>query len=189
MVRLLLAAGADPAHADDFGVSPLHKAAAFAHPLILSQLLRTGKYVSIYTPSPHLSNHPPTHPYDTGKVSVDIKTGDIRAPPQYEAKTLHQTPLHLALRPSAHITHDQRLDIVVLLLGFGASCLVPDIHGDTPLHAAARLGDPRILWHMLAHAGGAGVRIKNEKGETPVECLDWKSVYLTPLFWVAGAWK
>ena len=134
-------------------------------------------------------------------MDVNIKTGPILAPPHYEAKTLHQTPLHLALRPSLTLPTALRLRMAETLLGYGASVCIEDINGDTALHAAARLGEAQVLWLVLVHAAaeekregrkeGEKVKVwrrRNGKGETPLQCLPWASAYLAPLFVVAGAW-
>lgn len=160
MVRLLLQAGADPQHMDDFGVTPLHKAAAFGHALVLTQLLRAA-----------------AHPVD----AANLRTGPIRAPPSYEAISQHQTPLHLALRPAAaNIPPAARRELVALLLGFGADPNVRDAKGDTALHYACRLGDPWAVWALLAQ-GGADPDARNGQGETPLGVLPWHAMYLAPL--------
>ena len=161
VVRLLLTHGGDPSLFDDFGVCPLHKAAAFGHVLVMAQLLRSGK------------------------VGVNIRTGEVRAPAHYEAKSLRQTALQLSLRPNINVTQTQRLECVELLLGFGGDPNVCDVHGETSAHYAARLGDGQVLWHVLVQ-GQANVKIRNDKGQTPIECLPWSKLYLAPLFWVAS---
>lgn len=165
----------------------MHKAAAFGHIEIVALLLR-GQGGGL-----------------VADVDVNVKTGPILAPPHYEAKTLHQTPLHLALRPSSTLPPALRLRMVETLLGFGASVCIEDVNGDTALHAAARLGEAQVLWLVLVHAvaeerregregGEAGERRervwrrRNAKGATPLQCLPWASSYLAPLFVVAGAW-
>ena len=135
-------------------------------------------------------------------MDVNLKTGPVLAPPHYEAKTLHQTPLHLALRPSLTLSPELRLQIIETLLGFGASVCIEDVDNDTAVHAAARLGDARVLWSVLVHAtaeekrrgregrkeGDKVWKRRNKKEETPLQCLPWASVYLMPLFIAAGAW-
>lgn len=164
-VRLLLQHGADPTHMDDFGVTPLHKAAAFGHILVLSQLLRS---------CPHPTN------------AVNLQTGPVRAPPSYEAVSQHQTPLHLALRPSAaSITPAMRREMTDLLLGFGADPNVPDAKGDGALHYACRVGEPAVVWALLAQ-GGADPGLRNAAGESPLRVLPWYAVpYLGPLLLLA----
>jgi len=186
VVRALLQGGAEGGHMDDFGVSPLHKAVSFGHPEVVVALLEGGT--------------------DGGSVDVNLKTGSVLAPPHYEAKTLHQTPLHLALRPSLTLSPELRLQIVETLLGFGASVCIEDVNDDTAVHAAARLGDARVLWSVLVHAiaeekrreregvregGREGDKVwkrRNKKEETPLQCLPWASWCLVPLFVMAGAW-
>ena len=164
VARLLLQAGARPQHFDDFGVTPLHKAAAFGHPLLLSQLLRAS----------------PGGP----AALVNIRTGPIKAPPQYEAVSLHQTPLHLALRPAAaNIPPEARRGLTALLLGFGADPNVPDARGDTALHYACRLGDAPAVWALLAE-GGADPGARNAGGDTPGRVLPWQAMYLAPLLFL-----
>lgn len=168
VARLLLQHGADPAHMDDFGVTPLHKAAAFGHALVLRQLLRS-------CPDP--------------ATSVNVRTGPVRAPPSYEAVSQRQTPLHLVLRPSAaNITPAMRREMATLLLGFGAHPNVPDAKGDTALHYACRLGDPLVVWALLAQ-GGADPDARNAAGERPVGVLPWFALaYLGPLLLFAPVW-
>ena len=186
VVRVLRKGGAEGGHMDDFGVTPLHKAVAFGHPEVVVALLEgRGEEAR-----------------EGGSVDVNLKTGPVLAPPHYEAKTLHQTPLHLALRPSLTLSPELRLQIVETLLGFGASVCIEDVNDDTALHAAARLGDARVLWSVLVHAtaeekrrgrkgGKEGDKVwkrRNKKEETPLQCLSWASMYMMPLFIVAGAW-
>ena len=185
VVRLLRKGGGEGGHMDDFGVTPLHKAAAFGHPEVLVALLEGWREGG-----------------REGGVGVNVKTGQILAPPHYEAKTLHQTPLHLALRSSLTLPPALRLRMVETLLGFGASVCIEDVNGDTALHAAARLGEAQVLWLVLVHAaaeekrkgkegGREGEKVwrrRNRKGETALQCLPWAKAYLAPLFVVAGAW-
>jgi uncharacterized protein len=160
VARLLLQSGARPEHMDDFGVTPIHKAAAFGHPILLSQLLR--------------SQASPT-------ALANLRTGPIRAPAHYEAVSQHQTPLHLALRPSAaNIPPAARRELTAVLLGFGADPNVPDIKGETALHYACRIGDPWAVWSLLAQ-GAADPGAQNAVGETPVGVLPWHAMYLAPL--------
>ncbi|TFJ86432.1 hypothetical protein NSK_002089 [Nannochloropsis salina CCMP1776] len=190
VVELLLEGGADGGHFDDFGVTPLHKAAAFGHPRVVSMLLRGRVREGCEGEAP---------------LEADLSTGPVLAPPHYEAQSLHQTPLHLALRPSPALDSAVRQELVLTLLAHGASVSAQDLNGDTALHAAARLGEAPLLWLLLVGATEEGQdregrsvergaerkkawRITNAKGETPVECLAWWKLYLSLLFLMAGAW-
>ncbi|CAK0812614.1 unnamed protein product [Prorocentrum cordatum] len=104
------------------------------------------------------------------RCDPDMRTGDIRAPPDYGAHTLHETPLHLACRAKPPHLELQSRGLVLLLLRFGADPGHQDDRGDTPAHHLARKGDAATLWALLSRArpeqAEAAVRRQNARGAT-----------------------
>ena len=76
-----------------------------------------------------------------------------------------QTALHLAV-------HTQQTDAIRKLLKAGATLLITDHKGNTPLHIAAKLSSTRALEEILRHVPLQTVlevaKIKNNEGETCV---------------------
>ena len=72
-----------------------------------------------------------------------------------------RTPLHLAVEDEA------LLPVVQELLMLGASVNLPNAHGNTPLHRAAKHGHVQIALALRHH--GADVQLKNSRGETAAE--------------------
>jgi len=125
VVHALLDAQASPEEPSDiFGNSPLHGAVAFGHTHAAVALLQA-------------------------KCDPNLQTGDVRAPVEYGAKSLHETPLHLIsrVRPP-HLELRSRV-LTSLLLEFDADPCIQDDRGDTPVHLLARKGDAPALWTMF----------------------------------------
>ena len=72
-----------------------------------------------------------------------------------------RTPLHLA------VEDELLLPVVEELLMLGASVNLPNAHGNTPLHRAAKHGHVQIALALRHH--GADVQLKNSRGETAAE--------------------
>ena len=72
-----------------------------------------------------------------------------------------RTPLHLAVEDEA------LLPVVQELLVLGASVNLPNAHGNTPLHRAAKHGHVQIALALRQH--GADVQLKNSRGQTAAE--------------------
>jgi ankyrin repeat protein len=78
-----------------------------------------------------------------------------------------QTPLHWALYCEYRCE-----PVVQLLLAHNAEVNTKDIHGETPLHTAARRSNKALVELLLAHK--AEVNAKGNAGQTPLHCaLGW----------------
>ena len=72
-----------------------------------------------------------------------------------------RTPLHLA------VEDEVLLPVVEELLRCGATVNLPNAHGNTPLHRAAKHGHVDIAMALLHH--GANPQLRNGRGETAAE--------------------
>eukprot|EP00055_Hartaetosiga_balthica_P003995 m.9733 g.9733 ORF g.9733 m.9733 type:complete len:375 (-) comp3536_c0_seq1:91-1215(-) len=104
-----------------YGFRPLHKAVAFGQMESVEMLLRLG-------------------------ADVNLRTGDITAPPSYLAQTTHETPLCLATRLRRH-------GVMHVILGAQKRCDIDacDDNGNNPLRHAIKNKDFRAIWLLLAH--------------------------------------
>eukprot|EP00045_Choanoeca_perplexa_P005937 m.49900 g.49900 ORF g.49900 m.49900 type:complete len:336 (+) comp13375_c0_seq2:1308-2315(+) len=135
VAHLLTVCRVDPNEDPDvFGLYSLHKASGYGNCQVLQLLLKHG-------------------------ANVNQRTGDITAPPSYEAKTKNETALAIASRLGFHSA------MRVLLNHPGCDINVQDNLGDTCLHHACRKGDWRAVEILLNH--GARLDLQNHKGETP----------------------
>jgi len=135
VAHLLKACRVDPNEAPDvFGLYSLHKASGYGNCQVLQLLLTHG-------------------------ANVNQRTGDITAPPSYEAKTKNETALAIAARLGFHAA------MRVLLAHPDCDVNVQDNLGDTGLHHACRKGDWRAVEILMNN--GADVGLRNQKGETP----------------------
>ena len=72
------------------------------------------------------------------------------------------TPLHIGA------FHGARLSVSMLLWAEGDPLAVNN-YGDTPLHVSVRMGFRDISWLFVENGGEAAMKMKNLKGETPLE--------------------
>ncbi|XP_045773539.1 ankyrin repeat and SOCS box protein 3-like [Maniola jurtina] len=84
--------------------------------------------------------------------------------------TENVTPLHVA-------SAQGRLEVIQLLIEYGAMCNVQDFDGDTPLHDAA-LSTQYEAVDLLLHVG-ADPEIRNEADYTPFHLACYKGCYQT----------
>ncbi|KAJ1447933.1 ankyrin repeat-containing domain protein [Pelagophyceae sp. CCMP2097] len=138
----LLDHGADAAHADVFGVAPVHKAAAFGRATILADMLRR----------------------DASLAAAPV-AGTERADPTFEAVSHAEHPLHLVCRSGWSTTAAQRVVSARVLLGAGAPLDAVDARGDTPLHACAACAEVDLCRLLLA--AGANRRSRDGNGRPP----------------------
>lgn len=166
-VKFLLEKGANIFHRDDFGVSPIHKAAAFGHSVVMEQLLKEVHFRG-------------------GQMAllraVNFKTGSIMAPTEYNAQTLHQAPLHLVYRGAWHLSQEKREEMLELLIAYGADPNIQDKQGNTPLHYASALGYVHSILRLLQV--GADCRIQNKDGERPSDMMGGLVIWKQALPWV-----
>lgn len=150
VVQELLSSGAAvDKPVDIFGNAPIHGAVGFAHPQVVRELL-------------------------LARCDPDQRQGDVRAPEEYGALTLHETPLHLACRVKPPHLEIQSRNLVILLLQFGANPCLQDDRGDTPAHHLVRKGDAETLWALLSRVPHefsqlVAYSIPNARGLTVVE--------------------
>ena len=104
IVAQLLKSGANPSIHDYFGAAPLHKAVSFGHPGVLQKMLQIKG------------------------VDVNLKTIPVRDnyPVEFQATSLHETPLHLAVSSTRAIMENpqKRYQSLDLLLATGAGTVL-----------------------------------------------------------------
>jgi hypothetical protein len=133
---------------DVFGLYSIHKASGYGNCEVLRLLLAHG-------------------------ADVNQRTGDVTAPPSYEAKSKNETALAIASRLGFHAA------MRVLLGQPGCDVNVQDNLGDTGLHHACRKGDWRAVEILLNN--GADVGLQNHKGETPEDGASSRQLRLAVL--------
>lgn len=123
VARLLVCRGADPGRPDDYGLTPMHKAAGF------------GRWRVVRAVGEALKAD------DEHRQSVmSARAGPLLAPGEHEAvDAMGETPLHTAARLGNFRTASE-------LLRFGASAAAADDRGWSPAEAAAAVGS----WAGLA---------------------------------------
>ena len=148
----LLSAGADASSVDCFGLSPLHKAAAFGHDGVCQRLCRGGADPNVPA------------------------SASITAPLAMEAEASRGVrPLHCIARGAWAVPDAARRQRVIraLLVG-GADPGLRDDDGDTPLHYAAAGGDWRSCWTLVREGGGfarAGAGARNHARCVPADLV------------------
>jgi ankyrin repeat protein len=165
IAAFLLQQGAQPDTYDEFGLSPVHKAAAYDHPKVIRALLRSQQ-----------------------SCSADIRTGSVSAPAHYEAQSAgHQTPLICASRTGAGARA-----AAVLIEEFGASVSAQDASLNTALHYAAKNNDLALMRVLLRN--GAPADTLNHNGQKPVDLTSpleqpgaWAVLHVWPLWAKAAA--
>lgn len=147
---------------------------------VLTVMLESGDWASALT---RISSHPceirtlhahcrtPLHLACDVDAPAVVIAGLVQAYPQACARvgTSGMTPLHLTCS-SAHAS----IHVVRVLLELGdvaAQCSLPDLDGDTPLHAACRSGAPLEVLEVLLQAYPAAVNERDYEGLTPLSRL------------------
>ncbi|KAG5716083.1 Ankyrin repeat protein nuc-2 [Termitomyces sp. T112] len=160
LVNLCIEKGVSVEKTDLYGRTALHYASMNGHPAVCKRLLEAGLPSSILD----RDNYSPLV-YATMKGKVEcvrvlLDEGKVPVEPTMPLGDL--IPLSLASQ-SGHV------DVVVLLLQYGARCL-PNSNGEYPMHLAAREG----------HAEVCKLLSKLEGWDTPDKYHEW-----TPLFHAA----
>lgn len=160
LVDLCIEKGVGVEKTDLYGRTALHYASMNGHPAVCQRLLETGLPSSILD----RDNYSPLV-YATMKGKVEcvrvlLDEGKVSAGPM--------TPLD-DLIPLSLASQFGHVDVVVLLLQYGARCL-PNSNGEFPMHLAAREG----------HAEVCKILINLEGWDTPDKYHEW-----TPLFHAA----
>jgi ankyrin repeat protein len=159
-MRLLLAAGADPsAHAQDHQFTPLHAAVIDRHLEAVRVLIRA-------------------------KAKLDARDDDGRTPLHWGGFAYSPQPVHMYRKmgqPHDTIFRDPGpAQAMKLLIDAGASIEATDGQGNTPLHAAARVGSWRGVEMLLSrgarrsarnHAGQTAADIATERGDDDIAKL------------------
>ncbi|RDB20514.1 Ankyrin repeat protein nuc-2 [Hypsizygus marmoreus] len=160
LVNLCIEKGVRVDKTDLYGRTALHYASMKGHPAVCQRLLEAGLPANVLD----RDNYSPLV-YATMKGSVDcvrvlLDEGKVPAEPTMPLGDL--IPLSLASQ-SGHV------DVVLLLLQYGAHCL-PNSNGEYPMHLAAREGHVEVC-KLLLHLDG---------WDTPDKYHEW-----TPLFHAA----
>jgi len=164
IVDTLLKAGADPnarsprplhsAPPQEFGMTPLHFASRHGDAILVGRLLAAGADPNLKEEEVGTALHIAARDGHGSVVNALLTCGaDVDARDGFEA-----TPLHLA-----SIWHNE---IIPLLLAHGASANVTDLHGNTPLHYVALMGQKEAAQVLLA--SGARANARNLRGQTPL---------------------
>ena len=132
-LRLLLVAGADPNISDNFGNTPLHKAADKHNADLTRLLLAFGADPNI---SDNFGNTPLHRAAQFGTPAVVLQMLDACADPE-AVGFAGWTPLHCAV-------YERNAAAVELLLQHGANVAIKDHNGRDALYYV-RPGDTRIL--------------------------------------------
>ena len=94
-----------------------------------------------------------------------MKTQRTSCPPEFQAVSKHETPLHLAINGSWTEEPRRRLASLSLLLSAGADPNAADVHGDTPLHLACKAKDLQAVARL--RRAGADDAVLNSAGVSP----------------------
>ena len=159
-VTACLAAGADVHMRGEYGLTPLHFAAAFSeNPTVIETLLAAGADVNMrgeYGLTPlHAAAENNENP---AMIEALLAAGaDVAA----RLELLGSTPLHEAARGNENPA------VIEALLAAGADVNMRDeLLGSTPLHAAASSNEnPAVVEALLA--AGANAAVNNAAGQTP----------------------
>ena len=148
----------DPNRQDDYGQTPLHRAAAAVNSRNVDRLVRMGA-------DPNVGD-------DTGKTplhhAAEAVNGEVAvkrllnagANPHIATKLESVTPLHLAAASDS----PQSVDALVKA---GADPNVVDKHGQTPLHVAGQNCAADIETRLIQ--AGANANIRDDQGKTPLD--------------------
>ncbi|KAJ1560070.1 Ankyrin-2, partial [Cladochytrium tenue] len=124
-------------------------------------------------------------------ISSLFKKSDPQLFERLTAQCMLQSTKATAMEREEALTHllkfpkekKHAVDIVRLLLQFGASLHAQKYHGETPLHVAAGRGDMALVTFLLV--SGAALEAKMSDGERPIHLA--KDAETTRLLVVAGA--
>ncbi len=147
-VEMLLSKGSDPNHVDTDGYSPLAKAVQCGNTSCLTLLIQYGAKVN------------PRHPREVAPLIVatqelDYAATDIllshEADPNICESVTGYTPIFYTVsrRNILHENPGISLEVMKLLIEFGASCTVQDSQGLTPLHVACAHEHHQSGWYNL----------------------------------------
>ena len=151
----LLAAGARIDARDDYGMTPLNRAARSGNFAVVEVLVGHEADVIIKDSSGFTPLHSAA---ERGHQAVVELLLARRA--NLEARTKDGcTPLHCAAQAG-------HLEVVNTLLEHGAEVDAPTTNRATPLHGAANCGETEVVEALLAH--GADVHLKTTSGLTPL---------------------
>ena len=159
LVELCIQKGVSVEKTDLYGRTALHYASMHSHPIVCQRLLEANLPPNTLD----RDNYTPLV-YATMRGSVDcvrVLLGKGRVPVE-PTPPGDLIPLSLASQ-SGHV------DVVLLLLEYGAQCLA-NSNGEYPMHAAAREGHPEVCKRLLHLEGW----------DTPDKYYEW-----TPLFHAA----
>lgn len=165
LIDLLLAAGADAKHTDNYGGNCLEEAAFYGYGEIVEKLRKQG-----------LDTQWPLHVAcglgQVEKVKQLLAEGRAADKPN---GGWQNTPLHFAAGGG-------HADVAAILLEQGAKLDARNVLGATPLHASAGADTVDFARWALEH--GAPINAADEEGGTP---LDWASDQVHKLLTARGA--
>eukprot|EP00049_Salpingoeca_infusionum_P007935 m.128129 g.128129 ORF g.128129 m.128129 type:complete len:1073 (+) comp13865_c0_seq1:107-3325(+) len=163
LAKLLVEAGANPTVSGEEGVTPIHLAAKYGSPDLLTLLLDSAPEDGVNVTDDYQST--PLH-FATLRVNMDCVRSLLQRGANIDAVDKQgETPLHIAC------IHG-RTQVVSILLGFNANLMSADDSHNTPLHYAAMGGFTKIIRKLLRAVDDvpALLSVRNTESMVPLHC-------------------
>ena len=139
------------------GETPLHIAAEFGNPEIITLLLNAGADVNAVTPREIGRQTPLQIAAEYSNLEAMQVLLNYGADPNFKNK--RGSALHYAIQS------EDELPMFNSLLAANANVMLRNLHGDTPLHIATRLNRVELAERLLA--ANADIHALNLDGKTP----------------------
>ncbi|XP_076684261.1 uncharacterized protein LOC143377154 [Andrena cerasifolii] len=156
ITKMLLEKGADVNAEDSNGMTPLHFATQSGYGEVVELLLKRGADVNATTKDDlitplHLAAE--SNKYGSVKIVKPLLKFGAKVDSKLSVKCHAFTPLHRAAITGI-------VEVVELLLEFGACVDAVDIYGTTALHFASKIGHEEVVTALLEH--GADITMKSK---------------------------
>ena len=157
-----LAAGADVNARNEYGQTPLHRAASNKNPAVAALLIDRGADINARDKEGETALHRAASNKNPAVAALLIDRGA-----NIEAQDSDITPLHMA-------AFSENPDVVALLIDRGADINARDKRGNTPLHLAASNYKNLAVVALLIERG-ADINARDNRGWTP---LHWAAFHI-----------